>query len=126
MSSQRFIAPAFTLLFTAMTIMVSQQAQAHAHLKTQYPAANASMTAAPQALTLTFSEGIEPGFSGLTLTGPGNVAIPTGAVKVDPTNSTQIIVPIEKPLGAGEYRVQWHVVSVDSHKTQGSYQFSVK
>ncbi|NDL62541.1 CopC domain-containing protein YobA [Acerihabitans arboris] len=126
MSSQRFTAPVFTLILTALTLLGSPQAQAHAHLKTQYPAANASMTAAPQALTLTFSEGIEAGFSGLTLTGPGNEPIPTGAVKVDPTNPMQIIVPIEKPLTAGEYRVQWHVVSVDSHKTQGSYQFSVK
>ncbi|WP_410015327.1 CopC domain-containing protein YobA [Sodalis sp. C49] len=126
MSSQPFTAPLLTLLVTALTLLGSQQAQAHAHLKTQYPAANATMTAAPQALTLTFSEGIEPGFSGLTLTGPGNAVIPTGAIKVDPANPKQVIVPIEKPLAAGEYQVQWHVVSVDSHKTQGNYHFSVK
>ncbi|HEY0208637.1 MAG TPA: CopC domain-containing protein YobA [Acerihabitans sp.] len=126
MSSQRFTAPLFTLFLTALTLLGSQQAQAHAHLKTQYPAANATMTDAPQALTLTFSEGIEPAFSGLTLTGPANAIIPTGAVKVDPANPMQLIVPIEKPLAAGDYQVQWHVVSVDSHKTQGNYQFSVK
>lgn len=36
-------------------------AWAHAHLTHQYPAANAAVTASPQALTLNFSEGIEPG-----------------------------------------------------------------
>ncbi len=36
-------------------------ARAHAHLTHQYPAANAAVTASPQALTLNFSEGIERG-----------------------------------------------------------------
>lgn len=126
MLMHRFSTAIIAFGFAALTLMCSSQAQAHAHLKTQYPAANATITAAPQALTLTFSEGIEPGFSALTLTGPDNIAIPTGAIKIDPANPLQIIVPIEKTLTAGVYQVQWHVVSVDSHKTQGSYQFSVK
>jgi methionine-rich copper-binding protein CopC len=30
-----------------------------------------------------------------------------------------------KPLPPGTYKVNWHVLSVDIHKTQGSYSFSV-
>jgi len=35
-------------------------------------------------------------------------------------------VPLKTPLAAGDYQVNWHVLSVDGHKTQGSYRFSVK
>ena len=30
-----------------------------------------------------------------------------------------------KPLAAGTYRVHWHVLSVDTHTTQGSFTFRV-
>jgi len=28
-------------------------------------------------------------------------------------------------LKPGRYRVRWHVVSVDTHRTEGSFEFSV-
>jgi methionine-rich copper-binding protein CopC len=31
-----------------------------------------------------------------------------------------------KPLAPGTYKVTWHAVSVDTHRTQGSYEFTVK
>ncbi|NIY46879.1 CopC domain-containing protein YobA [Cedecea colo] len=107
-------------------ISVSPAAFAHAHLKTQYPAADAAVTAAPQALTLDFSEGIEPNFSGVKITGPQEAAVKTGAVKRNEKDNKQLIVPIEESLKPGEYLVDWHVVSVDGHKTKGTYHFSVK
>jgi copper resistance protein C len=35
-------------------------------------------------------------------------------------------VPIAKPLSAGEYAVRWQAVSVDTHHTQGTFEFTVK
>jgi methionine-rich copper-binding protein CopC len=29
-------------------------------------------------------------------------------------------------LGPGVYRVKWHVVSVDTHRTEGDFNFTVK
>jgi len=29
-------------------------------------------------------------------------------------------------LGPGKYRVVWHAVSMDDHRTQGAYVFAVK
>lgn len=115
----------YALIFTAGMTM-TQFAFAHAHLKHQYPAADAQVEAAPQALTLNFSEGIEPQFSGVTVTGAEQQSIKTGAVKRNENDKTQLIVPLEQPLKPGHYTVDWHVVSVDGHKTQGNYQFSVK
>ena len=114
-----------TLLLLA-SLAASPAVFAHAHLKNQYPAADAKVTAAPQALTLNFSEGIEPRFSGVTVTGSQQQTVKIGAVKRNDNDKTQLIVPIEQALTPGEYTVAWHVVSVDGHKTQGSYRFSVK
>ena len=113
-----------TTLFTALT--VSSSAFAHAHLKHQYPAADAAVTAAPQAITLNFSEGVEANFSGLTLTGPQQTVVKTGTAKRNEKDDKQLIVPVDEAMKPGDYQVDWHVVSVDGHKTKGKYHFSVK
>ena len=106
--------------------MISQQAFAHAHLKTETPAADSQVTTAPGELSLGFSEGIEPSFSKVELSGPGNTPIKTGAIKLASNNNTQVLVALPAPLTSGKYLVSWHVVSVDGHKTQGTYSFTVK
>lgn len=104
----------------------STQVFAHAHLKNQYPAAGASVAASPQALTLTFSEDIEPAFSGLEVTDSNQQAVALAEAERAPRQHNQLIVPLEKPLTSGKYQVSWHVLSVDGHKTKGNYSFSVK
>lgn len=99
---------------------------AHAHLMSQTPAADAVVTSAPHALTLSFSEGIEPAFSGVTLTGPQQQKITTGKIQLETGNNKALTVPLETVPTAGDWQVDWHVVSVDGHKTHGSYRFHVK
>ncbi|MBJ4954264.1 CopC domain-containing protein YobA [Salmonella enterica subsp. enterica serovar Goldcoast] len=106
--------------------LATPAALAHAHLTQQSPAANAQITASPQALTLNFSEGVEPAFSGATLTGPQKEQIKTGKATRNEQDKTQLIIPLVQPLETGKYTVDWHVVSVDGHKTKGQYSFSVK
>ena len=52
--------------------------------------------------------------------------IKTGLATRDEQNKAQLTVPLEQTLASGTYQVDWHVVSVDGHKTKGSYHFSVK
>ncbi|HCC5834881.1 CopC domain-containing protein YobA [Citrobacter farmeri] len=115
----------YTLLFLA-SALTAPTVWAHAHLTHQYPAADAEVVAAPQALTLNFSEGIEPGFSGATITGPKHEGIKTHPAKRNEQDKKQLIVPLDETLKPGQYTVDWHVVSVDGHKTKGQYTFSVK
>lgn len=112
------------LVFLA-SVIISPAVLAHAHLKQQSPAAD-SVVSAPQSLTLNFSEGIEPGFSGVVVTDAHKQVVKTGAVTRDEKNKAQLIVPLAQTLATGTYQVDWHVVSVDGHKTKGSYHFSVK
>ena len=59
-------------------MLTAAGAFAHAHLQQQIPTAGAQLSASPQTLTLSFSEGIEPAFSGVTVTGPQQHAVATG------------------------------------------------
>ncbi|MCD7061782.1 CopC domain-containing protein YobA [Klebsiella quasipneumoniae subsp. quasipneumoniae] len=107
-------------------LLTAAGALAHAHLQQQIPAAGAQLAASPQTLTLSFSEGIEPAFSGVTITGPQQHAVATGKLTRSADNPAQVTVPVTETLPPGEYTVAWHVVSVDGHKTKGQYTFSVK
>jgi copper resistance protein C len=57
---------ASTFALAVIGWLLSNAAFAHAHLRAETPAANASVQA-PTALTLTFSEGLEPGLTGVVL-----------------------------------------------------------
>lgn len=114
---------AIAVLFLGMSF---QQAFAHAHLKDQLPAEGAAVEQVPESITLNFSEGIEINFTKVNIVGPESQNIKTGKATLDPTNDTKVIVPIEDKLTIGKYDVNWSVVSVDGHKTKGTYSFTVK
>ena len=62
----------------------------------------------------------------MTLTDPAARACRSDAPKVEAGDQKVLIVPIAKALAAGDYMVHWHAVSVDTHHTQGTFDFTVK
>jgi copper resistance protein C len=98
---------------------------AHAQLEKASPPVGGTVSR-PSEIRLTFSEGVEPRFTKVSLTGQGGAAVPLGAAKTEPNNQAVLIAPITKPLAAGVYTVHWHAVSVDTHHTQGTFEFTVK
>jgi methionine-rich copper-binding protein CopC len=100
-------------------------ANAHPTLKSASPEAGGTVTASPTEIRLSFSEGVIPKFSKVEVQDQGGKGIATGKVATDPKDQKQLIVPLEKPLQAGTYTVKWKVVSVDTHRVDGSYSFTV-
>jgi len=100
------------------------QAFAHAQLEKATPPVGGTVASASE-IRLEFSEGVEPKFTKVSLTGPGG-AVPLGAGKTESGNQAVFIVPIAKALAAGAYTVHWQAVSVDTHHTQGTFEFTVK
>jgi hypothetical protein len=105
--------------------MAASAALSHAFLNQAAPPVGGQVSASPKEIRLTFSEGIEPRFSGIDLaTGDGRT-IATGQATADPRDDKQLVL-IVPPLAPGRYRVRWHVVSVDTHRTEGEYSFVVE
>ncbi len=112
------------LAAAAISIALAGQAMAHAHLKSAIPAAGGTVKAAPSEIDLTFSEGLNLKFSGIKVTGPDKTAVKTGEGMLM-NGDTTLMVPVSDRLAPGKYTVEWHVLSTDGHKTNGTYSFTV-
>lgn len=96
---------------------------AHAHLKSESPAKNATVSA-PGELRLVFSEGVEAALTKVDLSS-ADKAVTLKSIATDPADKKTLIVTPAAPLPPGEYKVVWHAVSVDTHKSEGNYSFKV-
>ena len=106
------------------TAVISGVAHAHPVLKTVSPAQDA-MVSPPKEIRLTFSENVIPKFSGVTIKDKGGSLVETASPSTDPGDKRQLVVPITKPLPPGTYDVDWHAVSVDTHRVTGHFSFQV-
>jgi hypothetical protein len=97
-------------------------AVAHAFLQRAEPGAGATLSTPPKTIMLTFTEKLEPVFSGVVVTDSSGRSVEADAAQI---GGNSIVVPL-RPLPAGTYRVIWHAVSVDTHRTEGAYSFTVK
>jgi methionine-rich copper-binding protein CopC len=105
--------------------LFSSAARAHPELQSAEPAAGAAMTTSPKQIRITFNENVIPQFSGVEVKDQAGKIIATGKAATDPTNKKQLVVPVQEQLAPGDYKVEWHAVSDDTHRVKGSYSFSV-
>ncbi|WP_431323962.1 copper homeostasis periplasmic binding protein CopC [Rhizobium sp. YTU87027] len=112
-------------LSTVAILGFAGQALAHAHLTETVPADEATVAASPAELDLHFSEELNIKFSGVKITGPDKAVVKTGDAMLMDEGKT-LMVPLPETLGPGAYAVEWHVLSTDGHKTNGTYGFTVK
>jgi methionine-rich copper-binding protein CopC len=96
-------------------------ALAHAFLQHADPGAGATLRESPKRVALVFSEKLEPVFSGVAVTDASGHSVEAGAIVI---GGNSMMAPL-RPLPPGRYRVTWHVVSVDTHRTEGAYSFAV-
>jgi methionine-rich copper-binding protein CopC len=99
-------------------------ALAHAFLDRANPAVGATLTVVPTEVTITFTEGLEPDFSSLAVEDASGQRVDLDDAHTAPHDATQFSVGL-KPLKPGSYKVLWRATSVDTHKTSGSYSFTV-
>jgi hypothetical protein len=113
------------LLATLALLGGGHAAFAHAVLRHAQPPVGASVKAAPEELLLIFSESIETAFTSVTVTDAGGARVDIGSVHTDPKDGTHLVVGLRK-LAPGTYKVVWRVTAVDTHKSEGSYVFTVQ
>jgi copper resistance protein C len=96
-------------------------AAAHAFLDHANPRVGAAVSAAPREVTVWFTQKLEPAFSALRVTNAAGQRVDTGGTRV---NGNVMSVTL-RPGGTGTFRVDWKVLSVDTHTTEGSFTFRV-
>ncbi len=95
---------------------------AHAKLQKTEPAANATVTVAPDHVSVFFSEAPDAAVSRLSMKGPSN------KVKLTPAHVTgkQLMAQIEGVLVDGLYTVEWQTAGDDGHAQKGEFAFTLK
>ncbi len=112
------------LIAAAIACLVNHAAFAHAFLDRASPAVGSEVSGSPPALVLTYTEPVEPLFSTVQVTDASGARVDEG--KPTTPEDGRILVVKLKTLSPGTYTVVWHVTSVDTHKTEGHFTFSVR
>lgn len=120
------------LLALAALASLPGVANAHSQLVRSSPAANATV-AKTKTIRLTFNEKVMARFSNaeLVMTGMPGMAdhAPMKMSGLKPSWSADgktLTLTSARPLAAGSYTVKWFAAGADTHRRQGSFNFSVK
>jgi copper resistance protein C len=119
MTRRLLIAMAF-----AAGLFAAAPAQAHAFLDHASPAVGSTVPAPPANVALWFTQHIEAAFSTATVTNAAGQRVDRGDAHIAADNPAELQLGLQ-PLPAGTYTVHWHVVSVDTHTTEGTFSFDV-
>jgi methionine-rich copper-binding protein CopC len=75
----------------------------------------------PRAVSLWFTQNLEKGFSSVDVLDASGARMNAGNAVVD----GKLMRVLLKALPTGTYTVKWHVLSVDTHTTEGNFTFIV-
>ena len=109
------------LLSLLVTAFGNITAHAHAMLDHASPPVGGAVASAPREVSLTFSQNLEAAFTSVQVTDANGARVDQGKPQI---SGNTMRVALES-LPAGTYRVRWRVLSVDTHKTEGSFTFTV-
>ena len=104
-----------------LLLLATTDAYGHAMLDHAEPRVGNKISTAPRAVTLWFTQKLEPAFSNITVANSKGERVDVGKTHV---SGNQMSVSL-RSAGTGTYRVNWRVLSADTHTTEGSFTFQV-
>jgi hypothetical protein len=110
-----------TAVLVAVLVGPAAPAFAHTELRSSDPRANATVTTAVSAVTLTFTGPFRAKGATVAVIGADGQNYQTGPVEVLDLTATQAV----RPLPAGRTRVTWSVVAADGDTIKGAFRFTV-
>ena len=108
-------------IIPVMLLLATGEATAHAFLDHAEPRVGNTVATAPHEVTLWFTQKLEPAFSTVTVTNAAGQRVDAGKTRV---SGSQMSVAL-RSTGPGTYHVTWHVLSVDTHTSEGNFTFKV-
>ena len=109
------------IVSSLLVILGNGAARAHAFLDHASPLVGSTVASAPHEVSLSFTQNLEPSFSSVEVTDGSGARVDLGKAQI--SGSTMRVGL--KSLSPGTYHVRWHALSVDTHKTEGSFTFHV-
>lgn len=100
---------------------LATSADAHARLDRAEPAVGSTVQSPPKEIVLTFTENLESAFSSIQVVNARGESMNAGKASA---SGNRMRVPV-KALAPGRYTVKWRVLSVDTHRTDGTFSFEV-
>jgi copper(I)-binding protein len=97
---------------------------AHAYLRSAQPPVEGTVVQPPHEVTIAFTEAVEPRFSTIAVTNATAQRLDVGQPHIVGGDAKRLAVGLQA-LPQGIYTVVWRATSVDTHKTDGSFYFSV-
>ena len=111
-------------LVAAAAVTAAAEARAHAFLDHASPAVGSSVPTSPPIVTLWFTQDLEPAFSSVQVPDDAGQRVDLGNARIPQSSPAELQIGL-KSLPPGTYTVSWHVVSVDTHPTEGTFTFEV-
>jgi hypothetical protein len=97
-------------------------AWAHAYPAVSVPNDGATVKESPREMRIQFTEGVELAFSQITVKSAKGEVVSQGKLRQLAGDTVAIDL---KPLQPGNYNVEWQVLSVDTHITDGVLHFII-
>lgn len=113
---------AATLL--ASVVLGSPDAPAHAFIDHANPSVGSTVRGSPGEVKVWFTQELEPAFSNLQVLDQNGAQVDKKNNAVDPGDKTVIKVSLPA-LPPGKYKAVYHVLSIDTHTTDGSFTFEI-
>jgi copper resistance protein C len=123
MSTQRTIV--VIAASAALVLSGTATALAHAHLVRATPAVGGTVQVPVSEVTLRFNERLEGKFSSVVVRDSTGKQVDKGDGAVDKNDRTLMRVQMQQPVAPGVYKVEWKVMSADTHKVDGNFTFKV-
>jgi copper resistance protein C len=112
-----------SLICGFVLFLLPAAAWAHAYPESVWPPDGATVTEPPAEVRIKFTEGVELEFSRIEVKNAGGQRVSKG--KVRRLSADTLAVELLS-LGPGNYTIEWQVLSVDTHITDGVLRFTIQ
>lgn len=112
-------------LIAICLITLSSGAGAHAFLDHAEPSVGSEVAKSPDQVKIWFTQQPEHAFSTIRVLNSDGKQVDKSDTRTDPDDARVLVVSLPK-LPPGKYKVVWKVLSVDTHRTEGSFKFTIK
>jgi methionine-rich copper-binding protein CopC len=100
-------------------------AKKHTHLERSEPAKDSTITVAPTAIKLWFSEAIQIHVTTVRVTRADSSALDLSAARMGTGQHAPVIADIRGQVAPGRYSVAWRTMSRDGHAVSGTFAFTL-